>query len=303
MLMQMNTETDFGEVTVEVKGGKIRIERERSVINPSISKIEPSLAIWRNQVSYRAGDRPIRSGNGLCGVFVGFNPEYPFLDDYIETDTIHSASCINLAINIFEFYPKLFDIYEQFRIISVLKDHDLGESERGDKADDGSTEHKEKFKIELEEFVRKIQYHTEEFQDVLIKDFIMFEHADSLEWDERSREIFQFAKLVDKTDALLSAFIYEKQGRKGSLLYKKKHFGGITGQDQYYSDQTREYSQAGIWSAHMIDHYKDYKSLKIFVDIVVAACRDVRGMIFPWFWEFLEKRDVFTEEERKAYVG
>lgn len=301
MLMQVKAKTDFGDVIVEIRGGKIQIRRDRAIINPSVAKIKPALSIWRSYQNYRSGDRVIRSGSGLCGVYE-FDPEKPFLDNYVEVDTIHSATCVELAKDVFEYYPKLFDNLEQNRITSLLSYHDLGEDERGDEPDDGSSEHSEKFQIELQAFIRKIQYHTEEYQDVLIRDFIMFEHASSLEWSARDREIFQFAKLVDKTDAPLGAFLFEKQGRKGSLLYKKENFGGITDQDERYASQIREYSQAGIWSAHMIDTYRDYKYLKIFVDIIAEACRDTRGMIFPWLWEFLTKRNLFTVEERETYA-
>ena len=297
MLARVETETNFGRVVVEIRGnGKIKIDRENE-----IGEQDKSLAIWKSYENYRSGDRVIRSGSGLCGVY-DFNPEEPFTNDYVETDTIHSSTCVELANNIFEQYPQLFDMYDQFRITSLLRYHDLGEDERGDKPDDGSSSHEEKFEIELREFIKKIQYHTVEYQDILIRDFIIFEHAQSFDWTPRDREVFQFAKLCDKADAPLGAFIFEKQGRKGSLLYKKKHFGGITDQDEYYTSQTREYSQAAIWTAHMIDTYKEYEYLKIFVDVIAAACRDTRGMIFPWLWEFLTKRNLFTVEERETYA-
>lgn len=311
MLKKITTDTNFGQISVEIRGGKIQVLRGVKFVEDSSGlqllsspdNVDPSMAIWKEQLAYRSGDRTIRSGNGLVGVFKDFNPEYPFLDDYIETDTIHSASCINLAINIFERYPEIFNLEEKYRIVSFIKDHDLGESENGDKPDDGSTSKEEKFETELAEFIKKIQYHTEKVQEILIRDFIIFEHAGSLEWDERDREILEFAKLIDKTDALLSSFIYETQGRNGSLLYKKKHFGGISERDQFYADQIGEYSQAGVWTAHMIDNYKEYKYMKLFLDIAVAACRDVRGEVFPWLQEFLRKRDVFTERERGTYIN
>ena len=104
--------------------------------------------------------------------------------------------------------------------------------------------------------------------------------------------VMQFAKLCDKADAPLGALLYELQERHGSLLYKKEHFGGITAQDQKYADEIGEYSQAGIWTAHMIDTYLFFEYIEIFIEILIEACKDVRGHVFPWMYEFCKKRGI-----------
>lgn len=257
--------------------------------------------IWKQYSRYRSGDRVIRSGSGLCGVY-DFNPDGPFNDNYIENVTMHSTSCEELARNIFSrtgHYGSIFNPEEQRRIIRLLRYHDLGEDEHGDQAEDGSIDPKDKFEAELTSFVKKVHGHR--FDEQLIRDFIIFEHADSPKWSQRDRQIFQFAKLVDKTDSLLSAFVFEKQGRKGTLRYKKEHFGKISEQDQRFIDEIHEDSEAGVFTAHVIDSYKDYFGLQIFICIVVMACLDVRGYVFPWLHDFLEKREIFSRGDMDLY--
>ncbi|MBP5512097.1 hypothetical protein J6X90_01790 [Candidatus Saccharibacteria bacterium] len=246
------------------------------------------LSIWEMCKNYRSNDSVVRSGSGLCGVYP-FDPKHPVMKNYIESDTLHSTTVEELARNIFRFYPDLFSKPDQDRIIDLLRYHDLGETI--DNPDDGSKDHEEKFDEELETFVGKISSLPKTKQEALIRDFIIFENAGLECWSEEDKRIMQFAKLCDKTDAPLGALLYELQDRHGSLLYKKEHFGGITGQDQKYANEIGEFSQAGIWTAHMIDTYMYFEYIEIFIEIIIEACKDVRGFVFPWLWEFCKKRD------------
>ena len=242
--------------------------------------------IWEMYKRYRENDSVVRSGSGYCGVY-SFSPAHPIFEDYIETDTLHSTTAEEILQLIFRFYPKLFDIYRQKRIIQLIRYHDLGEEK--DVPDDGSMDADEKFEVELGVFINRIKT-LPPFQQVrLIKDFIMFEHAGE-RWMLEDKECMQFAKLGDKLDAPIGALWYELNDRKGSLAYKKEHFGGITDQDKMYIKETGDDSQAGVWSAHYIDKYKNYQYLSIFVEILIEACKDVRGSVFPWMYEFSQKR-------------
>ncbi len=248
-----------------------------------------SMRIWKSYKSYRSNDIVIRSGSGLCGVYK-FDPKNPTDKNYVESDTLHSTTVEELAINVFRYYPMLFNYEDKERILKLLRYHDLGETV--DNPDDGSKDRDEKFAEELETFINKISNLPVWEQHQLIKDFVIFENAGEDIWNDHDKCVMQFAKLCDKADAPLGALIYESQERHGSLLYKKEHFGGITDQDQFFADEIGEYSQAGIWTAHMIDTYLDYYHINFFIEIIVEACKDVRGEVFPWMYEFCKKRDV-----------
>lgn len=290
MVRETTVKTSFGVVHVKVQDdGFIAINGLRSFADMGIPA---PLAIWKNYENYRLGDMVIRSGHGLCGVYF-FDPSKPLDLNYIENDTMHSTTAEEIAQNIFRFYPGMFDLKDQMRIISFLRYHDLGETKNGDKPDDGSNKKEEKVEIELNEFIIQIQYLPPYIQEQLIRDFIMFENAGYALWDKESQELMQFAKLCDKTDAPLAALLFEKQGRKGTLGYKLEHFGSITEQDKGYIDAIREDSQAAVWTAHMLDTYRDYKNLEIFASIIIEAVKDVRGFVFPGLYEFLKKREIF----------
>lgn len=277
-------------VTVQIfTDGNVRVSGNKSELESNPLEYNSSKAIWGMYKNYRSNDTVIRSGSGLCGVY-RFDPKHPKMNDYRESDTLHSTTVEELARNIFRFYPALFDIKEQKRIVDLLRYHDLGETI--DNPDDGSKDKDEKFEEELETFVSKVSSLVPADQERLIRDFVIFEHAGLEIWPEDDKKILQFAKLCDKTDAPLGALIYELQDRHGSLKYKKEHFGGITQQDQKFADEIGEYSQAGIWTAHMIDIYLYYDNIEIFIDIIIEACKDVRGEIFPWLYEFCKKRGI-----------
>ena len=295
MLKETSVLTNSGIVGVKVQpDGFIAVSGLRPFIDTGLPA---PLAIWKTYVNYREGDKVVRSGHGLCGVY-DFSYDKALDPNYVENDTMHSSTAEEVANNIFRFFPSIFPVREQKRIIDFLRYHDLGESKAGDKPDDGSTSKDEKVSAELEEFIRKVQYLPSYIQEQLIRDFVMFEHADFACWEEESKRVMQFAKLCDKVDAPLAALLFEKQGRKGDLNYKLKNFGSITEQDQNYIDQMHESSQAAVWTAHMLDKFRDYENLDLFAEIVVAACRDVRGFVFPGLYEFLKKNDIFSEDLR-----
>ena len=282
--------TDLGnEVTINVMAdGTIQIS---GLGGPSAARhdLNIPLSIWGMYKNYRSNDKVIRSGSGLCGVYP-YDPKVPVCENYVETDTVHSTTVEELARNIFRFYPGLFEMTEQKHIIDLLRYHDLGETV--DNPDDGSKNHDEKFNEELATFINKISYLVPALQEQLIRDFIVFENAGYQFWDEDVKSIMMFAKLCDKCDAPLGALFYESQGRPGSLLYKKENYGGITEQDEKYAREIGEYTQAGIWTAHMVDVYHYYDGIEIFVEILIEACKDVRGEVFPWMYEFCKKRQL-----------
>lgn len=285
---RISTETG-GEVTVYINlDGTIQISGlvNKFEADKNFALNAPK-SIWEMYKNYRSNDVVIRSGSGLCGVYP-YDPSKPKMEDYVESDTLHSTTVEELAQNIFRFYPALFDLQNQKRIIQLLRYHDLGETV--DNPDDGSKNHEEKFAEELATFIGKIQSLPVAMQEDLIRDFVVFENAGYELWDEDRKQAMMFAKLCDKADAPLGALLYELQGRNGSLLYKKEHFGGITEQDERFANEIGEYTQAGIWFAHMIDTYSRFDYLEIFIEIIVEACKEVRGEVFPWAFEFCKKR-------------
>ena len=288
--MEYNTMVFGSAVTVSINHENGRITVDGLITQEEFDRDRnDSKNIWNMYKSYRENDVVVRSGSGYCGVY-RFNPAHPVKEDYVESDTLHSTTAEEVAQNFFRFYPNMFDIYEQKRIILLLRYHDLGE--KRDIPDDGSSNPDEKFEMELGNLMERI-YHLPPFmQEQLIRDFIMFEHAGLEYWSDRDRKIMQFAKLCDKLDAPLGAFVYELQGRKGSLAFKDKHYGGITDQDKGYIRQTGDDSQAGVWSAHFIDKYLFYEDVELFIAVIMEACIDVRGAVFPWMYEFCQKRGI-----------
>jgi hypothetical protein len=288
MKKEFNVKSQNGDVKISVLcDGTVKVsglKNDYSIDNtPNISK-----SIWEMYKSYRSNDSVVRSGSGLCGVY-RFDPKHPIKKDYVESDTLHSTTVEELARNIFRFYPALFDDQDQSRIVNLLRYHDLGETV--DNPDDGSKDRDEKFEEELETFIDKISSLPIPEQEALIRNFIIFENAGLEYWLEEDKCVMQFAKLCDKADAPLGALLYELQGRPGSLLYKRDHFNGITGQDMKYADEIGEFSQAGIWTAHMIDTYMYFENIEIFIEIIIEACKDVKkGIVFPWMYEFCKKR-------------
>lgn len=299
MIREIVAKTDHGVVSVEIgTNGHIEISRVEEKDDSLDGAKSAAARVWLMHLNWTEGHKVIRSGSGYCGIYP-FNPDRPILNDYVETDTIHASSCEEWAINVFRFYMDLFSIKEQYRIIRFLRYHDLGE--KVDLADDRPRT--QKFKDELELFIKRIQYLSEDAQTQLIRDFVIFENAKDSHWDKRDQEIMQFAKLCDKADAPLTALLYEKEGRGGSLLYKEKFFEELTKQDKENIKIAGTSAQADAWLVHLIDGYNSYYGFDIFLDIIVAACHDVRGEGFPWLYGYLEKKKIFTHPLKlKKYI-
>ena len=255
--------------------------------------------IWEMYQRFHMGDRVARSGNYLCGVYT--KPADPSDFDYIENDTIHASSCEELAHDILRFYPELIEEHLRGRIIQFLRYHDLGELLVGDRPDDGSCNKADKVLEELETFCVAINVLPVESQEVLIRDFILFEYALSPEellpgvngdWSEDDGRAMQFAKLCDKADAVLHALVYEIEDRPGDLQHKILHFNGITEQDQYYINEIKSSLQADVWAAHFFDRYNEYYAFRLFFEIILEAFRSVRGSLPSWVEPFCIKRNI-----------
>ena len=271
-------------VSVIIKNGLIDVIGLESSYDYNLT---PAQIIWRMYCNYRQNDKVVRSGFGLCGIYP-FDPEKPTLTNCVENDTIHSTTCEELASLMFRYFPSMVvDPKEQKRLIQLLRYHDLGENV--DRPDDGSTSKDAKFKYELNVFRKKISSLLVEEQRNLIYDFVMFEHADWDCWNMHDKYLMQIAKLCDKADALLGAFWYERCGRAGDLEYKRKHFGGITEQDEYFCKETGSTLIADAWTANFIKSYKTYDKFPLFLSVITTACRETRGKNFPWIESFLKK--------------
>ena len=291
MIREIVAETDNGIVSVEIgQDGAVEISRMSEKASNSLPTFNVRMMatnIWLTHTNWSELNKIVRSGHGLCGVYT-FDPKKPIMDNYIENDTMHSSSCVEWATTIFRFYPELFNLEEQYRIITFLRYHDLGE--KRDLPDDRPRA--QKFKDELKLFVQRTQYLPDSVQNQLISDFVIFENANNICWKDRDRQIMQFAKLCDKADAPLAALLYEKEGRKGSLAYKAESFEDLTPQDARNIEIAGTSDQTDAWVVHLIDGYGTYYCFEIFLNIIVAACYDVRGEIFPWLEDYLKLREI-----------
>ena len=295
--INLKSEDLYGKKVVKINIEGIKMEKPKFIPKDSddIPRDFRPKNIWEMYKNFHQGDRVVRSGNYLCGVYR--MPENPADNDYIESDTEHATSCEELARNIFRFYPDLFSNKDQERICNFLRYHDLGEFGTGDRPDDGSCDRTKKFTDELSVFCDKIQFLPVECQEELIRDFIIFENAlspavfldglaNDVAWSDDDLKVMQFAKLCDKTDAPLHALLYELEKRPGDLNFKKEYFDGLTKQDQGYINEIDDSSQAAVWTAHFMDHYRYYNFFLIFFSIIVEAFKDVRGTIPAWLVDF-----------------
>ena len=103
-----------------------------------------SLDIWRRYERVRLGNLVIRSGFGLCGCYEYYDPYALPNPRHQESDTEHASGCVELIRSLEAYYPDLLTPELYRRAKHLLKDHDLGENEYGDRPDDGSQNRSEK---------------------------------------------------------------------------------------------------------------------------------------------------------------
>jgi hypothetical protein len=262
---------------------------EPTNLNADIIDIPKEKIIWLFYNNYREMHSVVRSGLGLCGAY-DYNAAY--IKSVIDTDCAHTALCIVIARQLFTYFGDVFDINEQMRIINILEIHDMGES-NGDIPDDGRQDKEKKFIDEFAILYNKLEYHP--MRDQLMRDFVIFEHCDVLEWgpytwSKREQEIMQTAKLCDKVEAILCSFHYEKKHIIATLKYKADHFDGLSKQDIRFISEIDDNRAASVFFAHFIENYHNFYMFNIFFRIVLCTCGDVRTQIFPWLNDFLVAR-------------
>ena len=284
----------YGKTTI-----RIDVEGVELVNAGYTDEIKTPQQIWEMYKRFHMGDRVARSGNYLCGIYL--KPADPSDFDYIESDTIHASSCEELAHDILRFHPELIEEHLRGRILQFLRYHDFGELSTGDRPDDGSCDKADKVLDELGVFCNAINVLPVENQEILIRDFILFEYALSPtellpgvngDWSEDDSRAMQFAKLCDKADAVLHALVYELEDRPGDLQHKALYFDGLTRQDQHYINEIGSSLQADVWAAHFFDQYNKYYAFSLFLEIILEAFRSVRGSLPSWVEPFCIKHNI-----------
>ena len=252
-----------------------------------------SLDIWRRYERVRLGNLVIRSGFGLCGCYEYYDPYALPNPRHQESDTEHASGCVELIRSLETYYPNLLTPELYRRAEHLLKDHDLGENEYGDRPDDGSQNRSEKNQAELTGFALASARLPANLRATAISDFICFQDPTFAGFPEEIAHLVQLAKVVDKSEAVLSAIAYEKSGAPGDLFYKEHHYDTLTDQDRHFIRETDgDSSIAADWLAHVVRDYHSYYGFPYVLDIVRAAIIDVRGSWFPWFNNFCERNHI-----------
>lgn len=252
-----------------------------------------SLKIWRRYECVRLGNLVVRSGFGLCGCYEDYHPDSPFNPHHQESDTEHASGCVELVRSFQAYYPELLTPELYRRAEYLLKDHDLGENEYGDRPDDGSQNRSEKNQAELIGFALAVARLPAKLRETAISDFICFQDPTFVGHPEKIAHFVQLAKVIDKFEAILSGAAYEKSGVPGNLLYKEQHYSKLTAQDRHFIQETDgDSSLVAGWLAHATHDYHTYYGFPYMLDIVKAAVIDIRGTWFPWFDDFCTRNHI-----------
>lgn len=246
-----------------------------------------SLDIWRRYECIRLGNLVVRSGFGLCGCYENYHPDSPPNPRHPESDTEHASGCVELVRSLQAYYPELLTPELYHRAEHLLKDHDLGENEYGDRPDDGSQNRSEKDQAELVGFALAVARLPAALRETAISDFICFQDPTFTGYSEEVAHLVQLAKVIDKFEAILSGAVYEKSGAPGDLFYKEHHYSALTAQDRHFIQECHgDSSIVAGWLAHATHDYHAYYGFPYMLDVVKAAIIDIRGAWFPWFDEF-----------------
>jgi len=255
-----------------------------------------SLDIWRRYECVRRGNLVTRSGFGLCGCYGAYDPYSPPNPRHQESDTEHASGCVELVRSLQTYYPCLLTPELYRRTEHLLKDHDLGENDYGDQPDDGSQNRAEKNQAELVSFALASARLPANLREIAISDFVCFQDSTFTDRPAEIVHLVQLAKIIDKSEAVLSGIAYEKAGAPGDLFYKEHHYDTLTAQDRHFIAETDgDSSIVAGWLAHVVRDYHTYYGFPYVLDIIRAAVIDARGSWFPWFDEFCERNHVPKE--------
>lgn len=296
--VQMKTELscDAYTYTVEVKSPDHPIsDHQTNSIRLADNISVPSALIWQHYQLAHRGNLVIRSGFGLLGCY-GDLYQQAIAEHNLprrpESDTEHASGCVELVKSFASHYPDLLPPNSYRRAENLMKYHDIGENQYGDRPDDGTQNKREKDYSELLGFASTAALLDPNERKVLIEDFIRFQHPLSKNFTDEERQLAQFARLIDKGETILSGLIYEKNGHGGTFR-KKAHWHTISEQDKFYLQHTGgDDSLVSVWSAHFIHKYHNYQYFEQIFEVLKAAVIDVRGEWFPWYENFCAEFDI-----------
>lgn len=234
-----------------------------------------STQIWQNFKIAKANQAAIiRSGCGSYGSY-SYDPNNPFDFSRSESDAEHVFGTLVLFTQVNEFYPSLINQANYFRAINCLLYHEMGENMFGDIQDNGNRNESKK---NMDEQNYLIDY---------MKDWSTFHRTQIcntfVEMQDKSTTLGSLLYLIDKTEVILQNLIYEDQGRGGDA----KNCPYLTPRDQMEINETGSTKPADMWSYGLYTKYckKDspHRELfRIFLNIIRAGARDVRGKDLSW---------------------
>lgn len=299
--VQMRTELscDAYTYTVEVKSPDhpISDHQTNSIRLADIISV-PSALIWQHYQLAHQGNLVIRSGFGLLGCY-GDLYQQAIAEHNLprrpESDTEHASGCVELVKSFASHYPDLLPPNSYRRAENLLKYHDIGENQYGDRPDDGTQDKPKKNREELLSFVGAV-YPNPQDREQLIEDFIRFQHPLSKNFTNEERQLAQFSCLIDKVEAILSGIIYEKNGCSGDFQHKAS-WHTVSKQDKFFLERTApDDSLVAAWSAHFIYDYHEYEFFDIVLEVLKAAVIDVRGEWFPWYENLCAEFDIQSDK-------
>ena len=160
-------------------------------------------------------------------------------------------------------------------IITTALCHDIGEVSIGDIPDDGNPAHDMKDEAELIEFKSFIKAYSYTDQKRLLDLYVSFQKRDY----NPARALYA----LDKIEAVLTLFLLESVGIKGSIEMKDNP----TTRDAFFARTIGSDLAADIWGAQMRNQIKGYPThiAKPILTLLEVAVHDVRNDEPSWLQE------------------
>lgn len=232
-----------------------------------------------------------RMGFALCGVNdpdghepaeVQKNPRFEYR---AESDAEHCNGMYIILNLLYDFYPEIVGPTRFADLSFIISIHELGELPTGDIPDDGNRDEEAKDANEME-YIRNYLHlvYGEAGGEEKLKLYKQFV--------DKSTDLGMVARLIDKFSAIYRNFVYEYEGRPGSLAYRKER-GNLSLRDANNRECTGSDLCADNWLFGLLlnEDIANFKYTKYFVEIAQSAAaieREGREMLwikenFPTF--------------------
>lgn len=242
--------------------------------------MERGQQVWQKYYYLKRESRVVRSGFGLYGVY-DYDPEQPFDGARSESDLEHTAGMTALTTLTSLYYPELIPPAELSLYLAAAQLHEIGEVELGDLPDDGTRNEQQKCQAERAAVERYVRDLPAPFGAELAMFFIEFQHRST----RRGRILYG----LDKLEAVLQGLIYEREGRGGHSLNKSRR-RKLSAQDRQNIADTGSPKLADIWAVHFMERILATPEEPVFLEVLEAAVRDVRGEWFPWAQQWRQQK-------------